>query len=150
MRFMLDTMIFDHIIADVPLAKAIGQAVEAGRITLVTTHIQEDQIAKISDEGKRDAISRIPRRVVSTTGLALGVSRLGMVEPADNATSAMMERIGRRHLRTVKDAPIAASARDKADAIVTEDKTLRKRIPRVGLKVTVVTFEDFRRHILSL
>jgi rRNA-processing protein FCF1 len=50
----------------------------------------------------------------------------------------------------VKDALIAATARDEADAIVTDDKTLRKRIRRQGLDVPLLTFEEFRRHVSSL
>ena len=45
---------------------------------------------------------------------------------------------------------IAASARDEADVIVTDDKTLRKRILREGLNVPLLTFEEFRRQVSSL
>jgi predicted nucleic acid-binding protein len=147
---MLDTMIFDHIVADDAFTEAVREAASDGSITIVTTHIQEDQIVAIPDDEKRKAILRIVRRVVPTTGFALDVSRLGMARLADEETSATIERIGRRHLRTVRDALIAASAHDEADAIVTEDKTLRKRIRREGLKVTLFTFEEFRRYVSSL
>jgi predicted nucleic acid-binding protein len=150
MRFMLDTMIFDHIVADAAFAEVVQDAARRGSMTIVTTHVQEDQIAAIPDDEKREAISRIPRTVVRTTGLALGVWRLGMAEFADKKTNVTLERIGRRHLRTVKDALIAASARDKADAIVTEDKALRKRVLREGLNTTLLTFEEFRNHVSFL
>jgi predicted nucleic acid-binding protein len=150
MRFMLDTMIFTHIVSDAAFAKVVRDAARTGSITLVTTHIQEDQIADMRDDEKREAISHIPRTVVPTTGLAWDVSRLGMARFADEETSATIERIGRRHKGTVKDALIASSARDEADAIVTDDKTLRKRIQREGLDVSLLTFEGFRRHVSSL
>ncbi len=150
MRFMLDTMIFTHIVGDAAFAKVVRDAASSGSITIVTTHVQEDQIADNPDAEKREAISRIPRAVVPTTGFALGVSKLGMAGLADEETSATIERIGQRHLKNTKDALIAASARDEADAIVTDDKTLRKRIRREGLDVTLLTFEEFRRHVLSL
>jgi hypothetical protein len=146
---MLDTMIFDHIVADDALANSVVAAVRNGSIMIVTTHIQEDQIAVISDDKKREAILHIPRAVVPTTGFAWDISRLGMAELADDETSATIERIGQRHLPTVKDALIASSARDRADAIVTDDKTLQRRIRREGLNVKVLTFEDFRRYIVS-
>lgn len=73
-----------------------------------------------------------------------------MAKLADNETSATIERIGQRHLGTVKDALIATSAHGEADAVVTDDKTLRKRIRREGLNVTLLTFEEFRRHVSSL
>lgn len=147
MRFMLDTMIFDQIVADPSFADSLREAARSGSITIVTTHIQEDQIADIRDDEKREAISRIPRAVVPTTGFALDVSRLGMARLADEVTSATIERIGRRHRRTVKDALIAATVPYEADAIVTEDETLRRRIQREGLNVTLLTFEEFRRRV---
>ena len=150
MRFMLDTMIFDLIVADASFADAVRDAARSGAITIVTTHIQEDQIAEIPDDEKREAILHIPRSVVPTTGFVLDVSRLGMARFADEETTATIERIGRRRLRQAKGALIAASARDEADGIVTEDKTLRKRIGREGLNVTLLTFEEFRRHVSSL
>lgn len=147
---MLDTMIFDLIVGDLAFAKTVRDAALNGSITIVSTHIQEDQIADIPDDEKREAISRIPRTVVATTGFALDVSRLGMAEFADDDTSATLERMGQRHLKNTKDALIAASASDKADAIVTEDKTLRHRIRQEGLNVPLLTFEEFRRQVSSL
>ena len=108
MRFMLDTNVFDLIVADAPLAEAVRDAAVAGRITLVTTHIQEDQIAAIRDDEKREAILRIPRSVEPTTGFALDVSRLGMAGLADEETSATIERIGQRHLTNVPDWCVSA------------------------------------------
>jgi predicted nucleic acid-binding protein len=150
MRFMLDTMVFDQIVADAAFAEAVRDAVRTDFIMIVTTHIQEDQIAAMPDEEKRTAISRIPRRVVPTTGFAWDVSRLGMARLADEETSATIERIGRRHVRNVKDALIAASTHDEADALVTEDQTLRKRIRREGLKLTLFTSEEFRAYVSRL
>jgi predicted nucleic acid-binding protein len=150
MRFMLDTMIFNHIVDDPAFAMVVRNAAHSGSITIVSTHIQEDQIADNPDDEKREAISRIPRTVVPTTGFALDVSRLDMARFANDETSATIERMGQRHLKNTKDALIAASARDEADAIVTDDKTLRKRIRREGLNVPLFTFEEFRRHVTSL
>ena len=150
MRFMFDTMIFAHIVADPSFADAVRDATSSGSITILTTHIQEDQIAAIGDDEKREAIMRIPRTVVPTTGIAIGVSKLGIARTADEDTSATIERIGQRHLKNTMDALIAASARDEADVIVTDDKTLRKRMLREGLHVPMLTFEEFRRHVSTL
>lgn len=147
MRYMLDTMIFNHIIDDPAFANVVRDAARSGSITIVTTHIQEDQIADNPDAEKREAISRIPRTVVPTTGVAVGVSRLGMARFADDDTSATIERIGQRHVKNTRDALIAASARDEADMIVTDDKTLRKRILREDLNVPLLNFEEFRRQV---
>jgi hypothetical protein len=150
MRFMLDTMVFDLIVADAAFAEAVRGAVHNASITIVTTHIQEDQIAAMPAGEKRDAVERIPRRVVPTTGFALDVSRLDMARLADDETSAAIERIGRRKLRDVQDALIAATTPDEADALVTEDQTLRKRIRREGLELTLFSFEEFRAYVSGL
>jgi predicted nucleic acid-binding protein len=150
MRFMLDTNVFDHIAEDAAFAKVVEDAARSGSITIVSTHIQEDQIADNPEREKREAIARIPRTIVPTTGFAWDVSRLGIARLADDETSATIERMGRRHLKNTKDALIAASARDQADVLVTEDKTLQKRIRREDLNVTILTFEEFRRQVLDL
>lgn len=99
---MLDTMIFNHIV-DVPVfAKVVRDAAHGGSITIVSTHIQEDQIADNPDGQKREAISRIPRTVVPTTGFALDVSRLGMARFADDDMSETIGRMGQRHLKNTK------------------------------------------------
>lgn len=68
MRFMLDTMIFTYVVDDAAFAKVVRDAADCGSITIITTHVQEDQIAEIPDEEKREAISLIARTVVPTTG----------------------------------------------------------------------------------
>jgi rRNA-processing protein FCF1 len=73
-----------------------------------------------------------------------------MAKFADDDTSATIERMSQLHLKNTKDALIAASARDEADVIVTEDKKLRHRIRREGMNVRLMSFEEFRRHVSSL
>jgi predicted nucleic acid-binding protein len=146
MRFMLDTDIFDHIVADEIFLKKVRQAAQARLITLLVTHIQEDQLAEAPPE---KGLSRVPREVVPfTQGMVLGASRLGMAQLGDDETNQAIERIGvasdseRATLRNRKDALIATTARE-ADVLVTDDKKLRNRINRLGFSLTVWSFARF-------
>jgi hypothetical protein len=47
----------------------VREAIRDGRIEIVMTRVQEDQIAAIPDEGKWGEIVAIPRRVVPTHGV---------------------------------------------------------------------------------
>ncbi|CAA9491118.1 MAG: hypothetical protein AVDCRST_MAG69-1353, partial [uncultured Solirubrobacteraceae bacterium] len=46
---MIDTMVFDALQADPPGREAVLSAIRAGRLRLVTTHVQERQLADIRD-----------------------------------------------------------------------------------------------------
>jgi len=79
MRFMLDTMIFTHIVGDAAFATVVRDGARSGSVTIVTTHIQEDQIADIRDGEKREAITH-PADRRSDDGV-----RVGCIEARDGA-----------------------------------------------------------------
>jgi hypothetical protein len=72
---MLDTMVFDLLVADDPARDAVLGAVASDRLRLRTTHVQEDQLAGIKDESKRESVNAIPREVVPTAVAVWDVSR---------------------------------------------------------------------------
>ena len=117
---MIDTMVFDALHAD-PLGRdAVLAAIRAGRLRLVTTHVQERQLADIRDAARRKALQRIPREVVTTAAPVLAVARSGRPElgPSDETDAITM---GPRH---VADEVIAEAALAHADCLVTEDRRL--------------------------
>ena len=75
LRVMLDTNIFDHIIETPGLASHLRSLTASGRLDIVVTHVQEDELAGIQDTEKRRAIHQVPRRLVPTADLVLDVSR---------------------------------------------------------------------------
>src|SRR5215218_6101247 len=117
---MVDSMIFDSLVAGGDTAEAVLGAIRDGRLKLRTTHVQEDQLAAILDEAKRSAIAAIPREVVPSSVFVLGVSRLG---EARLGAGDDYEAI-RRGSKDIEDAIIAATAVSEADVLVTEDKRL--------------------------
>lgn len=98
MRVMLDTMVFDHIVATEGLAERLERAQRQGVLTLLTTEVQEEQL-RAAPDAKRRSFRAIRRLVVPT------------VEHEE----AMSD-----------DALIAASAMEHAEVLVTEDRELRQ------------------------
>ena len=103
---MLDTNIYDLIVARPGFAARLERAVGDGRIEILRTSVQEDEIARMPDAAKRAAMQRISGRRIPVSERALGTS--GPL-PSD-------------------DMLIAVTAEDEADVLVTEDKEIQARI----------------------
>ena len=117
---MIDTMVFDALHADPPGRDAVLSAIRTGRLRLVTTHVQERQLADIRDVVRRKALQRIPREVVATAAPVLAVARSGRPALGPSAETDAIVR-GPRH---VADDVIAQAALAHADCLVTEDRRL--------------------------
>ena len=117
---MIDTMVFDVLHADPSGRDAVLAAIRAGRLRVVTTHVQEGQLADIRDAVRRKALQRIPRVVVGTAAPVLAVARSGRPALGPSAeTDAIVS--GPRHMA---DDVIAGAALAHADCLVTEDRRL--------------------------
>ena len=131
---MIDTMVFDGLSADPAGRDAVLAAIAAGRLRLVTTHVQEHQLAGIRDPARRKALQRIPREVVPTGAPVLAVDRSGRPVLGPSAETDALRR-GPRH---VADAVIAEAARAHADCLVTEDGRLAADARRGGIATWTV------------
>ena len=138
MRAVLDTMIFDRIVATWGLTRRIRWLVEAGVLTILTTHIQEDELAEIPSWWKRARIARIPRVRVPTSELVWDISRF---DHARIGTGEPLEQI-RGTKRHTKDGLIGATALFESAVLVTEERRLTRRASDAG--VTVWDFKQFR------
>lgn len=101
---MLDTNIYDRIIARPGFVDRLNRAVESGAIEILRTRVQDEEIARIPDAAKRAAMRRVRSRLVPVG------------DDAWRGPHAPSE-----------DAQIAASAAETADVLVSEDKELRAR-----------------------
>jgi predicted nucleic acid-binding protein len=137
---MVDTMVFDHLVADETAAEAVLAAIKDGRLQLRTTHVQEDQLAAIPDEAKRSAIAAIPREVVATSVSVYEISAYGKARYGSDDDDAAYEAI-RHGPKHVQDAIIATTALSEAHVLVTDDKRLANR-SRERLKVRVWSSGD--------
>jgi hypothetical protein len=112
LRAMIDTMVFDRLVDDPEAFETVKRALRERRLALLTTPVQEAQIAAVRDPRRRKQLRTVPREVVPTRG--------------DVAAA------GRRHLA---DAMIADAALARSDLLVTEDRRLTERSLAQGLEV---------------
>lgn len=50
---MLDSNVFDHIVANDAVKAKVQTAVREGKIRIITTHIQEDELAEIPNKKRK-------------------------------------------------------------------------------------------------
>lgn len=135
---MLDTMIFDRIVATRGLTRRIRRLVKAGALTILTTHIQEDELAAVPSWWKRARIARVPSVRVPTSEFVWDVSRF---DEARLGTGEPLEQIRGTKTHT-KDGLIGATAFAESAVLVTEERRLTRRASDAG--VTVWDFSRFR------
>ena len=123
MRALLDTMIFDKIVADQSLKADVLKVVGFGE---VVSRRQEDQIGRIPDQTMRDKISGIPRTVIATGAAVWDNSNWDEAKFDEGIGPATVDDVFRGNPRDIPDALVAATL--DADVLVTEDKDLRKRV----------------------
>jgi hypothetical protein len=77
--FMLDSNVFDHLLKDAQVCGLLEELVDSGRVTLLSTHVQRDELAaKTDDLEKRAALLECHDRLtrsVPTGAFVLDVSR---------------------------------------------------------------------------
>jgi predicted nucleic acid-binding protein len=122
---MLDTNIYDLIVARRGLAERLDRAVLAGEIEILRTRVQDEEIARIPDAARRAAMRRIRSRIVPVSDAAWASTR----PPSE-------------------DAQIAATAAEFADVLVTEDREMRERA--AAHPIEVWRFEELVKFVESL
>jgi rRNA-processing protein FCF1 len=53
---MLDSCVYDELVADRDMRKALSAAIEEGSVAVLATHIQRDELTETPDEPKREAL----------------------------------------------------------------------------------------------
>ena len=148
MNFMLDTQIYDRIVETEGMSKRLNQLSRDGQLTLLTTHIQEDELAQIADAQKKTAIGRIERTLVPTSGAIADVSRSDLATYGNGAIGGVtIGDIRSNSGRHARDALIATTAARDADALVTEDRRLANRMRALGPKCAIWDFIQFVRFV---
>ncbi len=150
MRLMLDSHVYDRVIATPGLPELIGRLHDAGKVVILRTHIQEDEIERTPDIVKRQRLQSIAGTKIPTSGAVWDVSRWGEATYGDGAGDIKIGDVAGQSGNHVEDALIAATAALAADALVTEDKRLSNRAKAANTKIALWNFATFEAHIRSL
>lgn len=148
---MLDTQIYDRIITESGLAERLNLLSKVGKLEILATHIQQDEIAAITDERKRTAVQQIMTRCVPTSGAIWGVSKWGMCTWGDGSAGGFsIDKIRSPSKGHTADGLIATTAAKDADVLVTEDSRLTKRLKALDSQCAVWEHSRFRTYVFGL
>jgi predicted nucleic acid-binding protein len=145
--YIIDTNIFDKLAADADALALAEQLVQRGEMKLLSTHIQRDEIAQVTDQERLQKLLSVPIEEVPTFGIVLGVSRIGMARFAPSEPLESLRAGEDRSTRT-NDALIAMTAQFEQATLVTEDKDLRKRAVRHA--IATIGWAEFRRTLVTM
>ena len=154
-RIAFDTNVLDAILGSPTLVQAIQRAATAGELLLVSTHVQEDELAATPNAERRAKLlalyHALPVATVATHGFVIGVSRVGMARIGGGSRTGVaiddLDSKGRKHRR---DALIGVTAAGEADVLVTCERRLRTRMKAAGAPCEVWNFDEFRQYVLSV
>lgn len=149
MKFMFDSMVYDKIVATPQMIERLNHLSREGNVTVLCTHIQKDELAKISDEQK-NAVAKIMTKMVTTSGAVYGVSKYGQCTYGDGSSGGVgVDDIRSPSKKHTKDALIATTAARDADVLVTDDKRLANRMKTLNSRCEVWGFDELKKHIFQ-
>lgn len=143
-RIMLDSNVHDLIVADQATKDAILKRIAEGRLKLISTHVQRDELS-LAPSTKRDALLAIYQLndVVQTTGAVWDVSRWDQSTYGSDDVNASIDAMMAGNPKHAEDALIAATAAGEADVLVTNESRLASKIRRSGFAVDVWSWDQF-------
>ena len=149
-RVMLDSNVVDKLLADEDLLASILAAVAAGRLGIVVTHVQRDELAAVSAGERRmrllEVLERVAPASVATAGFVLDLSRLDHARLFDDDGASRHRGFVGSSQRRAKDALILATAEAEGLPVVTcESKARNLRRFRAWFPtVDLLGLEDLR------
>jgi predicted nucleic acid-binding protein len=147
---MFDTMEFDKLLENAATWEKLLRLVTEGRIELLTTHIQRDEIMATRDEAKRARLMSLftNAHLIRTKGVVVGISRFGEARLGSDEDHKLIDDIrGNRWDRDTEDSLIAATASGEADTLVTDDWRFIQRLGNAGGRCDVIKFSEFQRRL---
>ncbi|NEU97504.1 hypothetical protein [Bradyrhizobium uaiense] len=144
MKIVLDSNVHDLVVDDQVALSAMQRRVAEGRLTLVSTHVQRDELSR-APEPRRAALLAICGMVekVSTSGAVWDVSNWDESSWGSDSVNASIVAHMAGNTKHAEDALIAATAADEADVLVTNDARLASKIQRAKISVKVWSWSEF-------
>ena len=144
MLVIFDSNVYDVFADDEVLRLTLGDAIDAGRLRLLSTHVHRDELTAVADTRRRERLLAVLRLAepVATGGFVLGSSRLGdarLMSEADATVFDTTMRNGMSDTRGTNDALIA-TARFENATLVSQDRRCRARAQRAGVSAIEVAW----------
>ncbi|MGY2876541.1 putative nucleic acid-binding protein [Marmoricola sp. URHA0025 HA25] len=145
MLVLFDSNVYDVFADDEGLRQTLGDPIDGGRLHLLTTHVQRDELTAVGDARRRERLLGVLRLAepVAAGGFVLGSSRLGearLMSEADAAVFDTKMRNGMRDAGGTNDALIIATASFENAMLVSEDRRCRARAQRAGVSAVEVAW----------
>jgi hypothetical protein len=150
MQVMLDSNAFDRIVASPDIDNQLVLLFNNGRLMLLTTHVQADEIAAIPDQHRRELFQAVTTIEKLTSVAVWDRSRWDKAEFGDDEANAIYERLQGGNPKRSNDAIVGVTALRKADAIVTEDADFRTRLQKEVGQLQIWTFDQFIQELTRL
>lgn len=147
---MFDTMEYDKLLENAATWEKLLRLVTEGRIELLTTHIQRDEIMATPDEARRARLMSLftNAHLIGTRGVVVGTSRSGEARLGSDEDHELTDYVrGNRWDRDTEDSLIAATASGEADTLVTDDRRFIQRLRNAGVRCDVIEFSEFQRRL---
>jgi predicted nucleic acid-binding protein len=147
MKIMLDTNEYDKLLEHPESFDKLLRLLAEGRIELLSTHIQRDEILATPDAVKKARLEALltHARMIETRGIVLDVSRVGEARVGSNDDRRIID-----HVRAIKDGLIAATTSSDADMLVTDDKRFARRLMRYpGNKCEIINFQELEKRLAN-
>lgn len=153
-KIMLDTNQYDRLLAAPGTYDRLLRLLSEGKIELLTTHIQRDEVMGVGDTEKKARLEALlaHARLIPTRGATFDVSKFDLARFGNDEDQNLIEHIrGTAWERNAKDALIAATASKDADTFVTDDERLARRLKSYpSTQCEVIDFEEFERRLGDL
>jgi hypothetical protein len=137
---MLDTNVIDALLGEHDLVPLLQREVQSGRVELLVTHLQIDEVLAMGQEkrAKRDSLMQflalLPARRVLTYGFVTDLSRVDNAMLASEEHGKLFDELTRGNPRHNEDALIVLTAAWFYAGVVSEDvHDVVKMATRVGV-----------------
>lgn len=119
--------------------RTVREALEEGRLRLVSTHILDDEAGASTDPkvlAFKPALAReFEGERVPTRGFVLGLSRIGQAGLFSEPDADLFHTLSVRNPKNLEDALLALTADREGAVLVTDDVKLTGRAKRQGIAV---------------
>jgi len=145
-KYIFDTNIFDDMVNEKLKILDIVKYKNNKKVEIYVTHIQIDEINKISDEDKRArffiSIFEIRPILISTSSCAFDVSRF---DKSKFGNGIIFNKIKKVNINNVEDALIGETTIKEGIILVTNDKRLKNIVIELG--GSALFFDEFKERL---